>query len=34
MYCAQGFKGKLRRGDRAGGDYTIDFEALNYDWKF
>jgi catechol 2,3-dioxygenase-like lactoylglutathione lyase family enzyme len=34
MYCAQGFKGKLRRGARAGGDYVIDFEALNYDWKY
>jgi hypothetical protein len=34
MYCAQGFKGKLRRGARAGGDYEIDFEALNYDWKY
>ena len=34
MYCAQGFTGKLRRGARAGGDYVIDFEALNYNWKY
>lgn len=31
MYCPKGFKGlALRRGDRAGGDFAIDFDALNY----
>lgn len=34
IYCPEGFRDadKLPRGIRAGGDYDIDFGALNYQW--
>ena len=34
FYCESGFKGIVRQGVPAGGDYTPDVKALNYDsWK-
>jgi catechol 2,3-dioxygenase-like lactoylglutathione lyase family enzyme len=34
LYCERGFKGPLRQGVSAGGDYTPDVKALNYAaWK-
>ena len=35
IYCPKGFKDahKVPRGANAGGDYKINFGALNYDWK-
>ncbi len=34
FYCESGFKGAVRRGVSAGGDYAPDVKALNYDsWK-
>ena len=34
LYCESGFKGAVRRGVSAGGDYIPDVTALNYDtWK-
>ena len=34
LYCESGFKGPVRRGASAGGDYIPDVTALNYDtWK-
>lgn len=34
LYCETGFKGAVRRGVTAGGNYAPDVKALNYDvWK-
>ena len=34
FYCENGFKGPVRRGISAGGDYAPDVKVLNYDtWK-
>ena len=34
FYCESGFKGTVRQGVSAGGDYTPDVKTLNYDsWK-
>ena len=34
LYCESGFKGAVRRGASAGGDYAPDVKALNYGaWK-
>ncbi len=34
FYCESGFQGAVRRGVSAGGDFTPDVKALNYDsWK-
>ncbi|HEX9879936.1 MAG TPA: VOC family protein [Candidatus Binatia bacterium] len=35
IYCPKGLKGvdKLPRSVKAGGNMTIDFAALNYEWK-